>query len=86
MGPAARRAPGDGPVPLAVPRQDQPGALLPGCRGPRRHPVPRTDRTAEDPDGTLLEFLQSTCGAAADNAGWERASLEDGPEHRVARR
>ncbi|MHA6802680.1 DUF5996 family protein [Salinifilum ghardaiensis] len=43
-------------------------------------------RTAEDPDGALLEFLQTTYEAAADNAGWERASLEDGPEHRVARR
>ncbi len=33
-------------------------------------------RTADDPDATLLEFLQSTYEAAADTAGWDRAALE----------
>ena len=33
-------------------------------------------RTAEDPDATLLEFLQSTYDAAADLARWDRAALE----------
>ena len=33
-------------------------------------------RTAEDPDATLLAFLQSTYEAAADAARWERAALE----------
>jgi len=33
-------------------------------------------RTAEDPDGTLLEFLESTYGAAADLGGWNRGALE----------
>jgi hypothetical protein len=33
-------------------------------------------RTAADPDGTLLEFLQSTYEAAATTAGWDRAALE----------
>jgi hypothetical protein len=33
-------------------------------------------RTAEDPDRTLLDFLQSTYEAAAERAGWDRASLE----------
>jgi hypothetical protein len=36
-------------------------------------------RTAPDPDGTLLEFLHSTYGAAADSAGWDRAALEREP-------
>ena len=35
-----------------------------------------TVRTAVDPDGTLLAFLQSTYEAAADCAGWDRAALE----------
>ena len=33
-------------------------------------------RTAEDPEATLMEFLQSTYEAAADLAGWDRAALE----------
>ena len=33
-------------------------------------------RTAADPDGMLLAFLQSTYEAAADLAGWDRAALE----------
>ncbi|MFE1782356.1 DUF5996 family protein [Streptomyces sp. NPDC059506] len=36
----------------------------------------REVRTAEDPDGTLLEFLQSTYEAAAALAHWDRAALE----------
>ncbi|MCK0166771.1 DUF5996 family protein [Jannaschia sp. S6380] len=33
-------------------------------------------RTADDPAGTLLAFLQSTYDAAADTAGWDRPALE----------
>jgi hypothetical protein len=33
-------------------------------------------RTADDPDATLLAFLQSTYEAAAEHAGWDRAALE----------
>jgi len=33
-------------------------------------------RTADDPDGKLMEFLQSTYEAGANLAGWDRASLE----------
>jgi hypothetical protein len=33
-------------------------------------------RTAPDPDGILLQFLQSTYAAAADLAGWDRVALE----------
>lgn len=33
-------------------------------------------RTAEDPDQSLLQFLQSTYEAGADLAGWDRAALE----------
>jgi hypothetical protein len=33
-------------------------------------------RIAADPDGTLLDFLQSTYEAAANAAGWDRAALE----------
>ncbi len=33
-------------------------------------------RTTSDPDGALMEFLQSTYEAAADAAKWDRASLE----------
>jgi hypothetical protein len=36
-------------------------------------------RTAADPDGVLLEFLQSTYAAAADLGGWDRAALERSP-------
>ena len=35
-----------------------------------------TVRTADDPDGTLLAFLESTYEAAADRAGWDRGALE----------
>ncbi|HEX7052872.1 MAG TPA: DUF5996 family protein [Burkholderiales bacterium] len=33
-------------------------------------------RASEDPDNTLLEFLQSTYDAAAGLGGWHRAALE----------
>jgi hypothetical protein len=33
-------------------------------------------RTASDPDGMLLTFLQSTYEAAANSAGWNRSDLE----------
>jgi hypothetical protein len=36
-------------------------------------------RTADDPDGALLRFLQSTYAAAADAARWDRAALECAP-------
>jgi hypothetical protein len=36
-------------------------------------------RQAEDPDATLLSFLQSTYEAAADLGKWPRADLEVGP-------
>ena len=35
-------------------------------------------RTSADPDGALLEFLQSTYEAAANCAAWDRAALEVG--------
>jgi Family of unknown function (DUF5996) len=35
-------------------------------------------RTAADPDGALMEFLQSTYEAAAECAKWDRAGLEVG--------
>ncbi len=35
-------------------------------------------RAARDPDGALMEFLQSTYAAAADLATWDRAALECG--------
>jgi hypothetical protein len=37
-----------------------------------------TVRTADDPDATLLSFLQSTYEAAATLADWDRAALEVG--------
>ena len=40
-------------------------------------------RRAEEPDETLLAFLQSTYEAAADRARWDRAALEDDPERRA---
>lgn len=43
-------------------------------------------RTSDSPDATLLEFLQTTYQAAADNAGWDRAVLEDEPSRRAAPR
>lgn len=36
-------------------------------------------RRTEDPDATLLDFLQTTYAGAADLAGWDRASLECTP-------
>jgi hypothetical protein len=33
-------------------------------------------RTAEDPDESLMEFLQSTYEAGANLAKWDRAALE----------
>jgi hypothetical protein len=36
-------------------------------------------RTSNDPDRTLLEFLESTYVAAADLATWDRAALESSP-------
>jgi hypothetical protein len=33
-------------------------------------------RTASDPEGTLMEFLQSTYEAAANLGQWDRAALE----------
>jgi len=41
----------------------------------------RDVRTAEDPDATLLSFLETTYAAAADLAHWDRAHLET-PSHR----
>jgi hypothetical protein len=40
-------------------------------------------RRAEDPEGTLLAFLQSTYDAAADRAKWDRTALEDNPLRRA---
>jgi len=36
-------------------------------------------RSSADPDATLWAFLQSTCAAAADGAGWDRQDLEREP-------
>jgi uncharacterized protein DUF5996 len=36
-------------------------------------------RESDSPDDTLLQFLQTTYAAAANLAGWDRASLERGP-------
>ena len=35
-----------------------------------------TVRLAEDPDGMVLEFLESTYAAAASLGGWDRSALE----------
>ncbi|HEU5260221.1 MAG TPA: DUF5996 family protein [Gemmatimonadales bacterium] len=35
-------------------------------------------RAARDPEGALLEFLQSTYEAAAERGGWDRVGLESG--------
>ncbi|QPP07531.1 hypothetical protein G4Z16_15320 [Streptomyces bathyalis] len=43
-------------------------------------------RTSPDPDQALLEFLQSSYEAAAQNARWDRDALEDRPERRAAPR
>lgn len=40
-------------------------------------------RTAPDPDAALLEFLQTTYEAAADNGDWDRRALEDDPRRRA---
>jgi hypothetical protein len=37
----------------------------------------RAVRTADDPDATLLAFLQSTYEAAAELGGWDRSALEN---------
>jgi hypothetical protein len=37
-------------------------------------------RTAPDPDGTLLRFLQSTYEAAAETGHWDRAGLDIDPD------
>jgi len=37
-------------------------------------------RAADDPDGMLLEFFQTTYDAAAELAGWDRAELEISPD------
>ena len=37
-------------------------------------------RTADNPDRTLLDFLQSTYEAAAECGGWDRGLLEDDPD------
>jgi hypothetical protein len=37
-------------------------------------------RSAEDPEATLLSFLQSTYDAAADLGRWDRAALESSPD------
>jgi len=42
-----------------------------------------TVREAADPDAVLLEFLQSTYGAAAIHGGWDRDALEDDPQRRA---
>jgi len=36
-------------------------------------------RTADDPDGAVARFLQTTYEAAAELAGWDRGALEDDP-------
>ena len=38
-----------------------------------------TVRTASDPDNALLEFLQDSYEAVADNAAWDRTALEANP-------
>ena len=43
-------------------------------------------RTAEDPERTLLEFLQTSYDAAADLADWDRGALEYSPERRSGAR
>ena len=41
-------------------------------------------RQSESPDGTLLDFLQSTYEAAANLAQWDRGSLERAHDPRSA--
>jgi hypothetical protein len=38
---------------------------------------------ADDPEGMLTEFLQTTYEAAAVLAGWDRAALEDDPQRLI---
>ena len=40
-------------------------------------------RRAQDPEGTLLAFLQSTYEVAAERAKWDREALEDDPLRRA---
>jgi hypothetical protein len=37
-------------------------------------------RTADDPDHAVARFLQTTYGAAAELAGWDRSTLECDPD------
>ncbi len=80
--------PGGGPVREAsfyAYAYPEPSGLFSANVGPRSafyHPVLRefvlpyeAVRTAPDPDGVLLEFLETTYDAAADLAGWDRAAL-----------
>jgi hypothetical protein len=50
------------------------------CRSPTSAGAIRSPhddvRRADDPDATLLNFLQSTYEVAADLAGWDWAALE----------
>ena len=81
--------PGGGPVPYPVfysyaypePQGFDRAAVRPakaGYNGALREFVLPYDemRTARSPDGTLLDFLQSTYEAAADLARWDRPALE----------
>jgi hypothetical protein len=43
-------------------------------------------RESSNPDGTLLDFLQSTYEAAADLGGWDRGALEGDRDPRPASR
>jgi hypothetical protein len=43
-------------------------------------------RTAPDPEGMLLEFLQTTYEAAAERGSWDRLALEDDPVRRASPR
>ena len=43
-------------------------------------------RTAPDPDAALLQFLQTTYEAAAQNGDWDRQALEDDPARRASPR
>src|SRR6185295_17504328 len=85
--------PGGAPAPFplfyayAYPEPQGFGAspVRPGCAAYdpalREFVLPYDDvRTASAPDAVLLEFLQSTYEAAADNARWDRAALERGKD------
>jgi hypothetical protein len=43
-------------------------------------------RQADDPDATLLAFLQTTYEAGAEPGNWDRDALEDSPERRASPR